>query len=352
MGRFGCTVLLMLTGFCAARGEGVDSVGRSLLGVPVVFYGQETSWGFGASGGYYFGSPSGPTSSVMGMAVGTLRRQARVAVSPRVYVRGGSGLLSGRFVASHYPDRVFGLGPRSSDVAEGYTLRSVLAHVEWQQRVLADGLMVGIQARGAAFGYAQVVDGGLVDSLANMQLGCRSVGLGLLVLFDRRDNRFWPTNGEFVKVSAMRYGRLVGSSFGATRIGVDARYFVGMQRGGVVWAGQLLVDAVVGQLPFQDLPMLGGADVLRGYYSGRYRDQAMLCLQTELRFNIYKRLRGVTFVSAGGVAPSLFEVSVLKWVGGAGLRLRANDAGVHLRADVAINAAGRFGFYFTAAEAF
>jgi len=77
----------------------------------------------------------------------------------------------------------------------------------------------------------------------------------------------------------------------------------------------------------------GGANTVRGYreeslgaesvLGGAEGGSAMLVMNGELRFPIYRRLRGVGFVDAGNVYPSVRDISLgaLQFGVGAGARL-------------------------------
>jgi outer membrane protein assembly factor BamA len=99
---------------------------------------------------------------------------------------------------------------------------------------------------------------------------------------------------------------------------------------------------------------MGGNDVLRGYYKGRYRDKNLIAAQLEYRFPIYKWFKGSMFCSAGDVSNEIDEINLreVKLSYGFGLRARVNPANVHLRFDVGLTPENKPAFYFTANEAF
>jgi hypothetical protein len=93
---------------------------------------------------------------------------------------------------------------------------------------------------------------------------------------------------------------------------------------------------------------------LRGYPYSRYRDKSSCALQGELRFPLYKRLRGAAFAAAGqvGETPGDFRLQHTRVAGGAGLRIRPNpDSDVHVRLDFGFSP-DSYGIYITLLEAF
>ena len=76
----------------------------------------------------------------------------------------------------------------------------------------------------------------------------------------------------------------------------------------LVLAGQTIGQAGFGDLPFNELGVLGGDKMMRGYYVGRYRDRTLTAAQAELRFlplplGFTHRIGAATWVAAGTVAP-------------------------------------------------
>jgi hypothetical protein len=51
-----------------------------------------------------------------------------------------------------------------------------------------------------------------------------------------------------------------------------------------VWASQLIGQFNMGDVPFNQLALIGGESIMRGYYTGRFRDKNQIAAQTELRF--------------------------------------------------------------------
>jgi hypothetical protein len=99
----------------------------------------------------------------------------------------------------------------------------------------------------------------------------------------------------------------------------------------------VLNDAPEGQVvPFYLSPTLGGLNVGRGFQTFRFRDQNLLALQAEYRYQINPLVSGGVFVDAGQVASSARALawSRFKTTYGTGLRLGARGAAA-LRLDVA-----------------
>jgi hypothetical protein len=126
-------------------------------------------------------------------------------------------------------------------------------------------------------------------------------------------------------------GVLVGGFAGAQatdqlRYGgeAEARAALGSTRRMLVVRAQ--AESVAGdQIPFVDLPSLGGTVLLRGHAQDRFRDRAAALGSAEYRFAVLGSLDGFLFADAGRVAPSLADLTGggIRAGYGGGLRLHA-----------------------------
>jgi hypothetical protein len=88
------------------------------------------------------------------------------------------------------------------------------------------------------------------------------------------------------------------------RVGLDVQRFVDLLRGDRVLRLRLRGVGVLGDLseiPFVDLPRLGGATFLRGYDSGRFRGAASLLATAEYRYPVQESISIYVFVDGGRV---------------------------------------------------
>lgn len=71
-------------------------------------------------------------------------------------------------------------------------------------------------------------------------------------------------------------------------------------------AGTFALEGVagykLGAVPFTQMPMLGGQNLLRGLFGGRYRDHALVAAQAELRVPVWRWFGLAAFAGAGEVA--------------------------------------------------
>jgi hypothetical protein len=109
-----------------------------------------------------------------------------------------------------------------------------------------------------------------------------------------------------------------------------------------------------GEPPFFDLAKLGGPNLFRGSYEGRFRDRQRIVAQAESRIPLWGPLRLAVFGSAGQVMRSWDDLRPgdLHFAGGAGGRFVLSRADrVSLRIDVGFGP-NESGVYFALGEAF
>jgi outer membrane protein assembly factor BamA len=115
-----------------------------------------------------------------------------------------------------------------------------------------------------------------------------------------------------------------GSKYNFTAINADFRGYRPISKRDVL-ALHLTGNFSTGNVPFNQLALMGGEIMMRGYYYGRYRDKNMVAGQAEYRilpFSFSKRIGAVVFAGTAVVAPSIGSLRFdnLKIAAGAGLR--------------------------------
>jgi hypothetical protein len=97
------------------------------------------------------------------------------------------------------------------------------------------------------------------------------------------------------------------------RFGLDLQGFIDLYRGNRVLRLRLYSSWVTGSLeriPFADLPPLGGARLLRGHESGRFRGRGTLLASAEYRYPVAENVASYLFVDGGRPYEHLEELSL------------------------------------------
>ncbi|MFK7926417.1 MAG: BamA/TamA family outer membrane protein [Bacteroidia bacterium] len=352
-------IWLLLLGLGQLRAQDSTEVRRNrFVGLPIAFFSPETKFGGGVAGIYSFRLPktaddSRPSQLQFGLTY-TQERQILAYLPFEIRTAEQEWLFFGELGYYRYFYQFWGVGNTLSDAnEETYSvnfprlrlnvLRKVLPNTFLGLRYWADDYQVGEVAEGGLLASGDIpgAEGGLVS------------GLGVLSIYDNRDQIFYPSRGWLVEGLILQNGPALGSPYRFTRARLDASRYLPVWRDHIL-ALNFLGEFVYGDVPFQELALYGGTKKARGFYQGRYRDKKMLLLQAAYRFPIYWRFRGELFASYGGVGPRLSELKINEFHlnYGAGLRFALNpEEKIHVRLDVGIGN-GQPNFYLTIGEAF
>jgi len=332
--------------------------GGSLSVVPALFYSPETRLGAGAFAIRTFrpsaaGGEARPSSLTVGL-LGTVEKQALVIVAADLYRRGEALRWLGLAAWSYFPTKFYGVGAETSDAnEEDYTPRTLALQAQGLPRVMS-GLRAGPRVEYQRLRLAEVAAGGLLAAGDVPGSGeGDALGTGLVVLYDTRDNVFFPTRGQLHEASVTAFGGTLGGDFAWTRRQLDLRRYLPLGTRHTV-ALQALLVSNTGEPPFTQLGLLGGQNVLRGYYEGRDRDRNLAAVQAEYRRPLGGRFGLALFAAGGTVARDLDGLALahLRIAGGAGLRyLLSVSEGINFRLDYGVGD-NSSGMYFTATEAF
>jgi outer membrane protein assembly factor BamA len=192
----------------------------------------------------------------------------------------------------------------------------------------------------------------LTDGATGLK-GGTSIGLGLAMAFDSRDNRYNPRHGSYVIGTALFYPGSWGP-YSFSKFTFDARKYLNPFNKNVI-AGQITTSYANGDVPFYELPEMGGDAQMRGYYQGGLRDNVLMDAQIELRIPVWN-IFGVTgWFGVGQVQQSYSQVAIDQFhlSYGPGLRIMVDSKHqTNLRFDFGFGPGGIQGFYINFGEAF
>jgi outer membrane protein assembly factor BamA len=327
----------------------------SILPLPVVFYTPETRWaGGGAALLAYRRSAEERPVTTAATLIHTQNRQTMSDASVDAYLDGGRYHLSGNAGYSRFPADFYGIGNASPATAsEEFTPRSLMLQGLAELRV-APALYAGLGGEFSSLRMLEVEPGrALASGTIAGSGGGDLAGLAAAVTYDSRDNTIAARSGGYARLLVRHYAEFAGSDFGFTRTDLDLRRFRSFGGDHVV-AVQGVWSAASGDVPFYRLPELGGQNLLRGFYQGRYRDRQLIAAQAEYRTPGWRRMGLAAFAGAGQVADGVdgFTLSNIHVAAGAGLRVTLNrQERMALRLDYGVGGRGS-GFYITVGEAF
>ena len=331
---------------------------NQLLVLPIVYYTPETKIAGGVGGIYYLRTLEdelkGHPSTFFVDIIYTQKKQFIIEMAPDLYLKKGRIHLVGYAGFKNYAENFYGIGSQTTEnMEEGYSYRSTKLICSLRDRI-SPNFYAGLQYDFEHSKITEVEPGGILDTGDIVGSGGGTIsGLGILLVKDNRDNKFFPTKGTLLHLQASLFFRAIGSDYNFQKYNFDYRQYMTVFSKHVL-ALQENVSITSGYVPFQWLSALGGPWAMRGYIQGRFRDKNAIFLQMEYRVPLIWRLSAAGFVGYGDVAAKLkaFKLNDFKISGGLGIRYQVNrKSGTNVRLDFGF-AKGNFGVYAMINEAF
>jgi outer membrane protein assembly factor BamA len=169
--------------------------------------------------------------------------------------------------------------------------------------------------------------------------------MSLFAQYDRRDYAPGPRSGGNYFVQYGSYGDRTFGLSNFQRLDVEAQQYVPFfnKRRVIAMRAKTAMTFTDGNrpLPFYMQPTLGGQDDLRGFRPFRFRDNNLLLLNTEYRWEVFSGLDMAVFGDAGKVfsKKAQFNLNNLETSAGFGFRFNARN-NVYLRLDVGFSHEG------------
>lgn len=342
----------------AQDADSTKSRGLSLNAYPYAYYTPETEFAFGAGGIliFYTGDDKDllPSKVTLGGYYST-NGQYNISLKPVFYFNQNKVYLELPMNYGHFVDKFWGVGNNTPETGnESYTLDQFAISLKFQiPPVMFFADRTGIILD---YNYTEIDDKQsnalLINDAVTGSDGGQIIGIGTDLLWDTRDNIFFPNTGTYQYFKFIVYPEF--SDFVFYEVEMDVKYFAAFSPDHIL-AANIYLDAKGGEIPFYKLPALGGSSRMRGYFEGRYRDNVYAMMQLEYRQYFWWRFGFVVFAGIGEVASDItkFELNGIKPSYGFGLRFLFNkEEKINLRVDLGFGNDGNSGIYFGIEEAF
>lgn len=344
------------------------------LALPVITYAPETRLRFGASGLLYFRTDrndrSTQLSTVRFPITYTLNKQFKFRLSYDIFLKQNQHIFSGFQEWFKFPLLFWGIGANTPDSNEELFTTSVFAfNLTYLNRITEKVYVgAGYDLRSSKISDKDP-DGQLaVDGLIPGSDGGTTAGFLVVVRRDVRDNNLCPGSGSYLQARIGYYNEFIGSDFNYTLLEIDYRKYIPVFQGRHLLALQFLHSNNAGEPGFETMALLGGDEIMRGHYEGRFRDNGINAAQVEYRLPLgrkkwiderkkmpfFERFGLVGFVGTGHVYPNLGEMRWDQFVGAYGFGFRwlaIPEERINIRIDIGFGTETP-GFYFQIREAF
>lgn len=330
--------------------------------LPAISSSPETSLLFGGLGIYQFqlGDPALKTrpSSILVSGIYTLKNQVSLGIVPSLFLKKESWILEGNYSYNFFPETFWGIGSNTRKQDEMQLISRQLYLEQSSLKQVIPNLFIGPQVRWAdTFGirFEDTEGETLTPPKITGADDYSTLGMGFTIRLDARDKMMYPTKNHLLNLTVMTHPSWVGTLDTYSTFLFDARKYYDLSNTGKsILAFHFLTKLSTGEIPLQDTAILGGQNILRGYYAGRLRDNHGAQVQAELRQHVRGRLGFTIFTSTGQVWPSFdnMELDRTKITAGGGFRFNLNkEDQTNIRIDYGIGR-NTSGLYITIGEAF
>ena len=178
-------------------------------------------------------------------------------------------------------------------------------------------------------------------------------GLGLVFIWDKRDDVYYPRSGHKLLSTFTAYPKFMGNTEVSNQLTLQYNWYIPKRDNKDVWSFRAYSGFGLGDVAFNNLLVFGGTD-LRGYSQGEYRGKQLLAAQTEYRYQLGKKMGLVAFAGLGSVFGSNVESNdgtVLPSIGIGYRYLAFSKQKMNVGLDLAVGK-DDWGVYFRIGEAF
>jgi hypothetical protein len=269
-----------------------------------------------------------PTSSSQYVAIGSYsqhtNREAKVRYENPALMDGTLYFRSEAYYQADGSRRFFGLGPESREGNQsGYTSEETVVQA-------AAGLNFFKYWR-ATLGMRyrhEAIEDNIIPGIPDMQnefpntpgVNTHHTTAGeFRLLWDDRDLPITPSRGSSGEFFLEKTDHDLGSDSDFLRYGMEGKHFFLWENPNYVTVVHSLYEKANGSnIPFYELPSLGGRDTLRGYGDGRFADKGRLVFNVEHRMTVYTmEMMGIRsnfelapFFDLGSVFPDIQDIKM------------------------------------------
>ncbi len=275
-----------------------DTIRRSsLFPIPVVGYSPEKGFEFGVAALYsYYGDKRNPSlltrnSTMAALVTFTTRQQFKLNFQTDNWTRNNDFHIKTNLRYHNFPVYYYGIGD-STHFAD----QSLIGNKRYKISVEAEKRVTSHFYAGLSVTYqhdkytADNEKGIFPESVLVDKTGGYATFLGVTGVYDNRDNQNYCTDGTYVRFNAA-YAPSFLSKHPLWRFEVKASQFIPVTRKSTLGLNGFAQSLQGKTLPFYLLPELGNDNIMRGYYTGRYREQNYLAAQAEYRYFVDPKIR-------------------------------------------------------------
>lgn len=338
----------------------------SFLPLPVLAYSQETGAEIGALSLYsFYTDPKDSlirTSRITGAATFTTKKQTNFQLKADIWSPKNKFHYTGEIRYKNFPFNFYGIGNNTLISNENPLNQKLFKLIGGIEKQFGESRYSGFNIAFENYQFTNKSIGGILDTDPTIfdKDGGKVLFIGFTQIFDNRNSNTYTTKGTFVRANYSYAPQIFGGdNFVGSLFKIDFRNFQSLNKNLSVGINAHFQSLNGENTPFYLLPQFGNDEMMRAYYTGRYRDENLMALQSELRFRVHPRFGIVGFAGTGNVFKRRdFSLRNLKPNLGGGFRYFFDiEKGLSIRMDYGIGEKipgekRQSGFYLSLGEAF
>lgn len=266
---------------------------RSFFPLPAAAYSQEKGLEVGVVMLYSFYTSKDPAlrnSTINLIPSVTTEKQFKIDLKTDIWTDANNWHFKSNLRYHDFPINFYGLGDTTRKA--GATLldnRRYKVQLEAEKRI-GGHFYAGLSVLFQHDTYKATENKGVYPEMALIDKdGGYATFIGATGMFDNRDNQNYTHKGTLVRMN-IAFAPAFLSKHALWKFDGQVRHFVPISPRSTVGFNGLFNSLQGGTLPFYLLPEMGNDLMMRGYYTGRYRDQNYLAGQVEYRYFLEPRI--------------------------------------------------------------
>lgn len=338
----------------------------SFLPLPVVGYSQETGAEIGIVSLYSFYTERRDTitrsSRITGVATFTTKKQSNFQLKTDIWLPQNKYHYTSEFRYKNFPFNFYGTGNKTLEADEDHIIQKLFRLSAGIEKKFGRTKYTGLNAGYESYKFSAKDAAGIFTTNQSIydKDGGKVLFIGLSQIIDSRNSNTYTTKGTYLKLNySYAPGIFGGNNFEGSLTKLDFRTFKRLNSKAVLGINGNYQTLRGAHSPFYLLPQFGNDEMMRGYYTGRYRDENLLALQAEIRLRFNPRFGLVGFAGTGTVyGTGDFNFGNLKPSFGGGFRYFFDiERGLSVRMDYGIGEKRprekrQSGFYLSLGESF
>jgi hypothetical protein len=338
----------------------------SFLPLPVLGYSQETGVEIGGLSLYSFYTDRKDTltrtSRITGLATFTAKKQTNFQLKSDIWSPQNKYHYTGEIRLKNFPFNFYGIGNSTLELNEDPITQKLFKLNGGIEKRFGKTRYTGLNIAFESYQFSDKATGGIFSTDPSIfdKDGGKVLYIGFTQIIDSRNSNTYTTKGTFARMNYSYAPDIFGGdNFSGSLFKIDLRNFQAVSKK-ATFALNAHYQSLNGEnTPFYLLPQLGSDEMMRGYYTGRYRDENLLALQSEIRLRFHPRFGIVGFAGTGTVFTRReFSLKDFKPNLGGGFRYFFDiERGLSVRMDYGIGEKNpgekrQSGFYLSLGESF